>query len=614
MSRHQCLLLICTLLIRISTCVAQDPMIDSIRHVLRTQVMSDSAYGTACGKLAQHYWLNGEMDSVLASTERGIGRLTGTNGKSASSQKQMVRLVKLKGMAYFNMGQWHLAMEEFQRMQKLASGIGDHQEQGRALTYVGHTLREMGDNTNSAAKYREAFQELGNEEPGMDLGNALHGMGSTMTNMRQWDSAVSYFGEAMALYQRIGDVPRVVGTWFNLAENYYFEGKYDLERAQIDSIAAHAESLSDPDMVMRFLAFRARTRMPLGQVDGYITDLDSALRIAEMMEDTNSMATIVLLRSLAHANTNDWPAAYRDLEEGKNNIWADMGIAKVRATEAARQQFEREKDKALAEADLRKEQLRKWAAITIGTLALLLAIVGYRSYRAKSRAAEALLAKNEEIQRTQSQLIASEKAREAEQVRTRIARDIHDDIGATLTKIALLSGVASQRPHDAEEAGRSFSRISEHAKHVSRALSDVVWAVDPQRDTHQGMLDHVRDLSQRLLGDNGIRFVLDLHSTDPNAFVQPALKRDLHLVLNECFNNILKYAHAKLVQVKMDLRSDMFELRVDDDGVGFDPGQVPDRGNGLKNMPLRIAQYGGRLSITSAPGKGTVLHAHGPLV
>ncbi len=613
MSRHQCLLFLSAILIRISQSVAQDPAIDSLRQILRTQVMSDSAYGAGCGKLAQFYWLSGDMDSVLATTELGIGRLTGTSGKNAGSQKQLVRLVKLKGMACFSMGQWHLAMEEFQRMQKLASSIGDHREQGRALTYEGHTLREMGDNTNSAAKYYEAFLELGNEEPGMDLGNALHGMGSTMTNMRQWDSAVYYFGEAMEVYQRIGDMSHVAGTRFNLAENYYAEGKHELERAEVDSIAAHPEFLNDPDMIMRFLVFRARTRMPLGHVDGYIADLDSALRIAVMMEDTNSMATIVLLRSLAHANTNDWPAAYRDLEEGKNNIWADMGIAKVRATEAARQEFERETDKALAEADLHKEQLRKWAAIAIGALALVLAIVWYRSYRAKSKAAEALLAKNEEIQRTQSQLIASEKAREAEEVRTRIARDIHDEIGATLTKIALLSGVSSQRTNDPAEAGKAFARISEHAKHVSRALSDVVWAVDPQRDTHQGMLDHVRDLSQRLLGDNGIRFELDLHAQQPQGNMEPALKRDLHLVLNECFNNILKYAHAKLVRVKMDLRSNAFELRVDDDGIGFDPAHVPDRGNGLRNMPLRIAQHGGQLTITSAPGRGTVLHAHGPL-
>ena len=183
-----------------------------------------------------------------------------------------------------------------------------------------------------------------------------------------------------------------------------------------------------------------------------------------------------------------------------------MDHDKVRSTEAVRQQAEREREQLLAQAAIEKQRIQKWGAVVIGALAALLALSGYRSARMKSRAAEALARKNEEIQRAQAQLIESEKQREAEQVRTRIARDIHDDIGATLTKIALLSGVAMQRSQDPEEAGRTFSRISEHTRNVSRALSDVVWAVDPQRDTHQGMLEHVRDLSQRLLGDNGIRF------------------------------------------------------------------------------------------------------------
>ncbi len=183
----------------------------------------------------------------------------------------------------------------------------------------------------------------------------------------------------------------------------------------------------------------------------------------------------------------------------------------------------------------------------------------------------------------------------------------------SLTKIALLSGVAAQKSQDPDELGKTFARISEHTRNVSRALSDVVWAVDPQRDTHQGMLDHVRDLAQRLLGDNGIRFDLELHAVDPGAQIAPALKRDLHLVLNECFNNILKYAHATLVRLKLDLRADAFELRVDDDGLGFDMAAVPDRGNGLRNMPARIAQHGGKLTVTSAPGKGTSMRAHGTL-
>jgi signal transduction histidine kinase len=127
-------------------------------------------------------------------------------------------------------------------------------------------------------------------------------------------------------------------------------------------------------------------------------------------------------------------------------------------------------------------------------------------------------------------------------------------------------------------------------------------------------LDHVRELSQRLLGDNGIRFDLDLHAVNPDAHVAPALKRDLHLVLNECYNNILKYAHAKTVKVRCHLCKETYELRVDDDGIGFDPPSVPERGNGLKNMPARIAQHRGVLTITSASGKGTSLIAHGPLI
>lgn len=587
---------------------------DSLRAVLRSSASDDSSYLRTCGSIAQQYWWEAEMDSVIAWSDVGIARFAQHPPRSKAMQHQLLRLHKLKAMGLFGMGRWPEAMIGFQRMNELAVKIKDPLEIGRSFTYEGHTFREMGDNVNSAARYREAFAQLEPLEHGTDLGNAYHGYASTLTNMRQWDSSVVWFDKAMAIYRATGDVPHAVGTRFNLAENYYAAGQHELERVQFDSIAAHPELIDGPDQTMRFLFLHARTHMPMEGSRGFIPALDSALRIATEIKDTNSMSTIVLLRALAHAHANEWPAAYHDLEDGKNDIWADMGIAKVRATEAARQQFEREKEQALANAQLKKERLQKIAASVIGALAVLLAVVLYRSFHAQSRAAEALRLKNEEIERAQSRLIASEKRREAEQVRTRIARDIHDDIGATLTKIALLSGVATQKSQDPAELGKTFARISEHTRNVSRALSDVVWAVDPQRDTHQGMIDHVRDLSQRLLGDNGIRYELDLFAEAPESVIAPALKRDLHLVLNECFNNILKYSHAQLVKVKFDLHRNAFELRVEDDGVGFDPALVPDRGNGLKNMPARIAQHGGTLAITSAPGKGTTLHARGPLI
>lgn len=601
-------LLFLTIGLAFTPALAQDAGLDSLRRALRQAAGNDELFARTAIELSQRYWANGIMDSALIVAQRGMERV----GNAPSAQQHRVALSKAEGMALFASGAWPAALEAFQRMHRFAEAVGDDHGLGRALTYEGHTLREMGDNGNAIGRYREAIRVLGRGEQAV-LGHAYHGLATTFTNEEEWDSAVHWFEQAMALYTRLGDVEHAVGTRFNLAENYYAQGRHDLERAQMDSIATHTELLDDPDFRMRFLGFRARSRRAGEHGKRELADLDSAIAIARMLEDTHSIGSLSFVRALALAHADRWPEAYRDLEAGKQAIWWDMGIAKVRATEAARQQLEREKDEALAAAELRKEQIGKWSAIVIGALAMLLAFVWYRSFRAKSRVAEELRRKNAEIERAQSALIVSEKQREAEQVRTRIARDIHDEIGATLTKIALLSGVAVQKDGGPEEQKKTFARISEHTQNVSRALSDVVWAVDPQRDTHQGMLDHVRDLSQRLLGDNGIRYELDLSAVRPDASIAPALKRDLHLLLNECCNNILKYARARFVRIAFHLNEGSFALRVEDDGVGFDMNGIPERGNGLRNMPQRVSQHGGQLVITSAPGMGTVLDAHGPL-
>jgi signal transduction histidine kinase len=376
---------------------------------------------------------------------------------------------------------------------------------------------------------------------------------------------------------------------------------------------AIAAQVNYPPSKTMLYGMRARIELVKGEYAAALADIDTSMASSERLGIPFDRMEVYRLRGLALAANHRMAEAFDAMDSSQAAMLRDMGLDKQREMTETRMKFEQEKEKAIADAEFRKQRLQKRGAILIGALALVLLIVLYGSFRTKSRAAEALRRKNEEIQRAQAQLIESEKQREAEQVRTRIARDIHDDIGATLTKIALLSGVATNKFHEPAELARTFERITEHTRNVSRALSDVVWAVDPRRDTHQGMIDHVRDLSARLLGDNGIHCELDLHADDPAASIAPALKRDLHLVLNECFNNILKYAHAGVVKVILHLHGSSFELRVDDDGVGFDPSSVPERGNGLLNMPARIERNGGRLSVTSAPGKGTVLQAHGPL-
>lgn len=602
---HLYALLACCAFTGAHQCAAQEMDLDSLRTALST-APDDTSYARASYYLARNHFYSGEPDSVAHYAKLGTLRLDARSGTDPRIAFWRVQLWRIRGMGWFTTSRFDSAIVAFQQMYRLAEQQHILKDMGAALSYQGFALRQVEDQRGALNMVRKAIDVLEELPPGPDLANCYHELGVLYGNMDQLDSSIHWHTKAGALYTAQGNAHHLVNNYVNLGESLFRARRWQ----EADSVQRLAGTvlprIEDPSQYMRWVVGETRLLLRAGEGQKALHLVDSAVVLAEGMDELNAVYHLRMLRSLADAEASRMTAAFADQALAMEAHTRDMDLAKVRATEKARSDFEHEKSVALAHAEAANQRSQKWGALALGVLGLLLALVWYRSYRMKSKA-------NEALRLAQAELVRSEKQREAELVRTRIARDIHDDIGATLTKIALLSGVASQRIDDRAETGKAFARISEHAKHVSRALSDVVWAVDPQRDTHLGMLDHVRDLSQRLLGDNGIRFELDLRAQHPEAHMEPALKRDLHLVLNECFNNILKYAHAHLVRVHFHLSDETFALRVDDDGTGFDPALVPGRGNGLKNMQARIAQHRGSLTITSAPGRGTALQANGPL-
>ncbi len=583
---------------------------DSLRQALH-KATDDTSFAHAAYQLARHHYFQGEQDSTRQLADHGLARLARSRMSTTARSVWTGQLWRIKGMGWFAESRYDSALTAFQHMYRSAEQAKNAKDMGAALSYQGFALREMEDPAGARELVHQAMQVLRTLPPGPDLANCYHELGSIHADLHEVDSSVMWYTKAAEAYKAQGNLHHLANTWLNQGECLFNAQRWQ----EADSLQRLATTLldhvQDPMGYARWVAGEARRLLHQGDHARALPLLDSAVTLAQ--EDLNAAHHLLLLRSLAHARAGHMEQAFRDQLLAKQARLEDMDLAKVRATEKARSDAAHERDRLLHTAELARERLWKRGALLVCALTALLAVVWYRSARARKRAAAMLQRKNQEIQEAQAELIQNAKLREAEQVRSRIARDIHDDIGATLTKIALVSGMAEQRAQDVEGSQKAFLRIAEHAKGASRALSDAVWAVDPQRDTHQGMLDHVRDLTKRLLGDNGIRFQLDLRTDSPAVHISPALKRDLHLVLNECCNNILKYAHAKLVTVTLHLRNGSFELRVDDDGIGFDPTQVPDRGNGLRNMPARMAAHGARLTISSAPGKGTALHATGPL-
>lgn len=198
-----------------------------------------------------------------------------------------------------------------------------------------------------------------------------------------------------------------------------------------------------------------------------------------------------------------------------------------------------------------------------------------------------------------------------ERDRTRIAKDIHDDIGAGLTRITLLSELARREP---EQAAAHLDRISGSARQLTRAMDEIVWAVDPQHDTFNGLMDYISAYAEDFLRVAGIRCRMDLPNELPAIGVEAELRYNLFLALKEVLNNIVKHARATEVWLRLRLEPKSFTLMIEDNGCGLptartgEAAAVGDRiasGSGLLNLEKRLAAVGGRCVVTSAPGNGT---------
>jgi signal transduction histidine kinase/streptogramin lyase len=209
-------------------------------------------------------------------------------------------------------------------------------------------------------------------------------------------------------------------------------------------------------------------------------------------------------------------------------------------------------------------------------------------------------------------LSREERLAELEQVRVRIATDLHDDIGSSLTQIAVLSEVAQTRASDLGNGDSSnpLRKISEVSNELVGVMSDIVWSINPAKD-------HLVDLTQRMR-----RFAADLLTTRDISFHYRAqdgvgditlnsnLRREVFLIFKECLNNVVKHSGATRVDVEIAIKGANLELKIEDNGIGLEQnGSKDDRGgNGLLSMKRRAREIGAELSFGSgASGRGTIV-------
>jgi signal transduction histidine kinase len=197
-------------------------------------------------------------------------------------------------------------------------------------------------------------------------------------------------------------------------------------------------------------------------------------------------------------------------------------------------------------------------------------------------------------------------------VRTRIARDVHDQLGSDLTKLVMLSTeakvVAQGEPSGLSSIANDIERIAGEA---NRSLGDIVWSIDPHHDSLAGLTERVRAHCERMLKWSKVDHTIDCVHEGPDRSLDPATKRDIYLMLREALNNAIKYAKAGHIHVRFHTSAAQVEFEVKDDGVGMLTAGT--KGHGLPNMRSRAQRVNGEIQVESSPGAGTRVRFQTPL-
>lgn len=305
----------------------------------------------------------------------------------------------------------------------------------------------------------------------------------------------------------------------------------------------------------------------------------------------------------------------------------------------------RDKAKKLAllkrEHDLTKQKVKNRSLqrdiswVVIGTSLIFLAYVfrNFRKQRRHNRQLDELNAamgklnlqlqgSNEELsftlgqlKTTQAQLVETEKQKEKELIRRRIAQDMHDEISSGLTKIVWLCEMAGKKvaQADYQTVTGVIDRIADSSRETVERIGEIIWAIDPDRDNLEGFYAYLRTYIMEYFEPTGYAINVDFPEKKSDTRFNPDVKRALFVVIKEALHNVVKHAHGDRVDVVFRVVGSGYEITVGDNGRGMGGVESSRTGSGLRNMQRRMEEVAGTFSIVPNGGKGTCIRLSGPV-
>jgi two-component system sensor histidine kinase UhpB len=493
------------------------------------------------------------------------------------------------GILYQNQGQYSEAMKYQLASLKIKEEIAD--ERGKSIAYsnIGEIFRLQG-NYSEALKNQLASLHI-DEELGDKAGIAVayNNIGDIYSLKHDFQNALKSHFAALKIRNEIGDKQGIAASYGNIGGIYGEKGNYSKSLENLFAALKIQKEIGDKQNLA--LSYANIGQIYLKQkkyteARKYLNDALSLSKVLAFKEGIMGVYDDLMELESAVGNYRQslvqykLSVRYKDslLNESSNKQIAEMKT-KYETEKKDKEILTLTKDRELQNAEIKKQTLLKNSLVGGLLLFSILSFFVYRTYSTR--------------QKLKLQVL-----------RNKIASDLHDDVGSTLSSIAIFSEVARQQ---SKEVIPMLDTIGENATKMLDAMADIVWTINPENDQFEKLILRMRSFAYELLGARKIDFEFAAEEDVTKMKLPMDVRRNLYLIFKEATNNMVKYSEADKALFSMYGTNGKLRMVIRDNGKGFNVHNLSE-GNGLKNMKRRAEEIGAQLHIESFPGSGTSIH------
>lgn len=502
----------------------------------------------------------------------------------------------------------------------IATELSDKALLGNTENLIGLFLMNLNRNDEALPHFKTAAKLISPYHENKWLSfqyHALGNIGECFLKLNSPDSAIYYSTLSIEEAQRRGRSRGTALAKWNIAEAMLLQN--NLKGSKEEAASGLYSVLSSPhhDVIQSLCGTLMKISYAVGDVDSVYYWMEMGL--AENSNSLNTDLSRIQFLQLGIdqcINLNDVPrgnALLKKLNQLERQVSSKQQSQRLNIL---KDYYEKNQKLILADelnsAQIKELSLRKTVALVFGILVLLLIIIiiiAFQIFKQRHRIAQ--FKYNERLQNAQNEIelkSLKERMEAISEERNRIASDLHDDVGASLSSINIYSRVAIEKIGQSPEViPEMLSQISYNASTMMESLSDIVWSINPKNDSLLSLMNRIKIYGLEALQPLDIELYFD-NDTSIDVQISMTARKNIYLISKEAISNIAKHSQAKIVRITMTVQNGQLMLVFQDDGLGMNQNETP-VGNGLGNIQQRTKELRGELKVDSTISAGTKIEA-----